>query len=74
MGYRSVYRTVTVDVDIDMDDFDDDDIKEEYEARFGNQIAATGWDTIYNKRRSLSQEDFFKWFDIIIQDHSGRIL
>ncbi len=68
------YRTVTVDVDVDMDDFDDDDIKEEYEDRFGNQIADTGWGTIYHKRRSLSQEDFLKWFDNVIQDQSGRIL
>jgi len=65
-------KTVTVDVDVDLDDFDDDDIEEEYEARFG--LLMSGWNIIYEKRRQLSQENFLKFIDKVIQDKTGRIL
>lgn len=71
MTYKTV--TVTSDIDVDMDDFDDEDIREEYESRFGI-VGVFGWSTIYEKRRSLSPEEFLKWFDVFIQDNSGRIL
>ena len=65
-------KTVTVDVDVDLDDFDDDDIQEEYEARFG--LLTSRWNIIYEKRRQLSQQDFLKFIDKVIQDKTGRIL
>jgi len=66
------YKTVNVDVEVDLDYFDDDDIKEEYESRFGPH--AGEWLHIYEKRRSLSRENFLAWIDIIIQNKTGRIL
>lgn len=66
------YKTVTVDVDIELDSFDDDDIREEYISRFGG--GGGDWSQIYEKRRSLSRENFLAWLDIIIQNKTGRIL
>ena len=68
------YKTVTVDVDIELDSFDDDDIREEYISRFGVGGGGGGWSQIYEKRRSLSRENFLAWLDIIIQNKTGRIL
>ncbi len=67
------YKTVTVDVDIELDSFEDDDIKEEYISRFGGG-GGNEWSQIYEKRRSLSRENFLAWLDIIIQNKTGRIL
>lgn len=68
------YKTVTVDVDIELDSFDDDDIREEYISRFGGGGGGGDWSQIYEKRRSLSRENFLAWLDIIIQNKTGRIL
>jgi hypothetical protein len=68
------YKTVTVDVDIELDSFDDDDIREEYNSRFGSGGGGGDWSQIYEKRRSLSRENFLAWLDIIIQNKTGRIL
>jgi hypothetical protein len=68
------YKTVTVDVDIELDSFDDDDIREEYISRFGVGGGGGDWSQIYEKRRSLSRENFLAWLDIIIQNKTGRIL
>jgi len=65
---------VTVDVDIELDSFEDDDIKEEYISRFGGGGGGNEWSQIYEKRRSLSRENFLAWLDIIIQNKTGRIL
>lgn len=62
-------KTVTVDVEVELGDFDDQDIRDEYMSRFGVE-----WSQIYEKRRSLSRENFLAWLDIIIQNKTGRIL
>ena len=75
MSYITVYKEV--EIEVDLSDFDDDEIKNEYEERFGSAKrypTVVAWTEIYEKRRSMTAEEFLNFIDPVIMDMSGRII
>ena len=71
---RTIYIDTEVEVSVDdiIDELTEDEIKELYEDAFGKPN--TEWATIYEKRRSMTDEQFLHYIDQTIMDITGRVL
>jgi hypothetical protein len=70
-----MYVSVDVDVDEILEDLTDEEVQELYNKRFSAKPTVPGlWKELYEARMRMTKEDFLKHIDVIIMDHTGRII